>query len=53
MAPELLNGGSNKVSKKAKMPLYSFFVYVDVFYFRIVLWEILTREEPYANMHYS
>ncbi|KAJ0850060.1 putative mitogen-activated protein kinase kinase kinase TKL-Pl-6 family [Helianthus annuus] len=42
MAPELLNGGSNKVSKK-----------VDVFYFRIVLWEILTREEPYANMHYS
>ncbi|KAI7756610.1 hypothetical protein M8C21_021361 [Ambrosia artemisiifolia] len=38
MAPELLNGGSNKV---------------DVFSFGIVLWEILTREEPYANMHYG
>ncbi|GKV29448.1 hypothetical protein SLEP1_g38375 [Rubroshorea leprosula] len=42
MAPELLNGGSNKVSEK-----------VDVFSFGIVLWEILTREEPYANMHYG
>ncbi|CAI9773369.1 unnamed protein product [Fraxinus pennsylvanica] len=38
MAPELLNGGSNKV---------------DVFSFGIVLWEILTGEEPYANMHYG
>ncbi|KAD1859316.1 hypothetical protein E3N88_34911 [Mikania micrantha] len=38
MAPELLNGGSKKV---------------DVFSFGIVLWEILTREEPYANMHYG
>ncbi|PWA67177.1 hypothetical protein CTI12_AA312470 [Artemisia annua] len=38
MAPELLNGGSN--SEK-----------VDVFSFGIVLWEILTCEEPYANMH--
>ncbi|XP_076954570.1 RAF-like serine/threonine-protein kinase 20 [Bidens hawaiensis] len=42
MAPELLNGGSNKVSEK-----------VDVFSFGIVLWEIITREEPYANMHYG
>ncbi|KAI3408724.1 Protein kinase domain-containing protein, partial [Psidium guajava] len=42
MAPELLNGSSNKVSEK-----------VDVFSFAIVLWEILTGEEPYANMHYG
>ncbi|KAL3614891.1 hypothetical protein CASFOL_040552 [Castilleja foliolosa] len=42
MAPELLNGTSNKVSEK-----------VDVFSFGIVLWEILTGEEPYANMHYG
>ncbi|CAN8293111.1 unnamed protein product [Cochlearia groenlandica] len=42
MAPELLNGSSSKVSEK-----------VDVFSFAIVLWEILTGEEPYANMHYG
>ncbi|KAM5587099.1 hypothetical protein ABKV19_005847 [Rosa sericea] len=42
MAPELLNGSSSKVSEK-----------VDVFSFGIVLWEILTCEEPYANMHYG
>ncbi|KAJ8752505.1 hypothetical protein K2173_004793 [Erythroxylum novogranatense] len=42
MAPELLNGNSSKVSDK-----------VDVFSFGIVLWEILTGEEPYANMHYG
>ncbi|GMY35026.1 serine/threonine-protein kinase edr1 [Fagus crenata] len=42
MAPELLNGSSSKVSEK-----------VDVFSFGIVLWEILTSEEPYANMHYG
>ncbi|CAA0818521.1 Protein kinase superfamily protein with octicosapeptide/Phox/Bem1p domain [Striga hermonthica] len=42
MAPELLNGSSNKVSEK-----------VDVFSFGIVLWEILTGEEPYASMHYG
>uniref|UniRef100_A0ACD5XH09 Uncharacterized protein n=1 Tax=Avena sativa TaxID=4498 RepID=A0ACD5XH09_AVESA len=40
MAPELLNGSSSRVSEK-----------VDVFSFGIVLWEILTGEEPYANMH--
>ncbi|XP_078182463.1 RAF-like serine/threonine-protein kinase 20 [Carex rostrata] len=42
MAPELLNGSSNRVSEK-----------VDVFSFGIVMWEILTGEEPYANMHYG
>ncbi|KAL3637610.1 hypothetical protein CASFOL_018778 [Castilleja foliolosa] len=42
MAPELVIGTSNKVSEK-----------VDVFSFGIVLWEILTGEEPYANMHYG
>ncbi|KAK9726493.1 hypothetical protein RND81_05G219300 [Saponaria officinalis] len=40
MAPELLNGSSNKVSEK-----------VDVFSYGIAMWEILTGEEPYANMH--
>ncbi|XP_057783602.1 uncharacterized protein LOC131001275 [Salvia miltiorrhiza] len=40
MAPELLNGNSSRVSEK-----------VDVFSFGIALWEILTGEEPYVNMH--
>ncbi|KAB1203763.1 hypothetical protein CJ030_MR8G011175 [Morella rubra] len=40
MAPELLNGSSSRVSEK-----------VDVFSFGIALWELLTGEEPYANMH--
>ncbi|CAA7054060.1 unnamed protein product [Microthlaspi erraticum] len=40
MAPELLNGSSNRVSEK-----------VDVFSFGITMWEILTGEEPYANLH--
>ncbi|CAN6486071.1 unnamed protein product [Victoria cruziana] len=40
MAPELLNGSSNGVSEK-----------VDVFSFGIALWEILTGEEPYSDMH--
>ncbi|XP_073129070.1 uncharacterized protein [Henckelia pumila] len=40
MAPELLNGSSSRVSEK-----------VDVFSFGIAMWEILTGEEPYADMH--
>ncbi|XP_061372205.1 uncharacterized protein LOC133314701 [Gastrolobium bilobum] len=40
MAPELLNGSSNRVSEK-----------VDVFSFGISMWELLTGEEPYADMH--
>ncbi|XP_076930960.1 RAF-like serine/threonine-protein kinase 20 [Bidens hawaiensis] len=40
MAPELLNSSTTKVSEK-----------VDVFSFGITMWEILTGDEPYANMH--
>ncbi|CAH2080434.1 unnamed protein product, partial [Thlaspi arvense] len=40
MAPELLNGSRSRVSEK-----------VDVFSFGITIWEMLTGEEPYADMH--
>ncbi|KAF2317684.1 hypothetical protein GH714_039567 [Hevea brasiliensis] len=64
MAPELLNGGSNKVSEKVKVSVFKLnfrngtrneiiFQLVLTFFFGIVLWEILTGEEPYANMHYG
>lgn len=39
MAPELLNG-KNMVTEK-----------VDVYSFGIVMWELLTGEEPYGDMH--
>ncbi|WOG90778.1 hypothetical protein DCAR_0310023 [Daucus carota subsp. sativus] len=42
MAPELLNGSSSLVSEK-----------VDVFSFGVVLWELLTGDEPYADLHYG
>ncbi|KAI4344385.1 hypothetical protein L6164_011619 [Bauhinia variegata] len=40
MAPELLSGKTNMVSEK-----------IDVYSFGIVMWELLTGEEPYADMH--
>ncbi|KAK1268812.1 Serine/threonine-protein kinase CTR1 [Acorus gramineus] len=40
MAPELLSGKSNMVSDK-----------IDVYSFGIVMWELLTGDEPYADMH--
>ncbi|GAV59611.1 PB1 domain-containing protein/Pkinase_Tyr domain-containing protein [Cephalotus follicularis] len=40
MAPELLSGKSNMVTEK-----------IDVYSFGIVMWELLTGNEPYADMH--
>ncbi|ERN07268.1 hypothetical protein AMTRI_Chr12g240940 [Amborella trichopoda] len=40
MAPELLIGKSNMVTEK-----------IDVYSFGICMWELLTGEEPYADMH--
>ncbi|KDP43823.1 hypothetical protein JCGZ_23031 [Jatropha curcas] len=40
MAPELLSGKSHMVTEK-----------IDVYSFGIVMWELLTGEEPYAGMH--
>ncbi|KAJ3673177.1 hypothetical protein LUZ60_006551 [Juncus effusus] len=42
MAPEQLSMSSNKVSEK-----------IDVYSFGIVMWEILTCDEPYDGMHYG
>ncbi|XP_010047803.2 uncharacterized protein LOC104436653 [Eucalyptus grandis] len=39
MAPELFNNKNNMVTEK-----------VDVYSFGIVMWELLTGEEPYANL---
>jgi len=43
------------VYKEVTFKVLSLFplVQVDVFSFGIVMWEILTGEEPYANMHYG
>nr|GLL33024.1 uncharacterized protein LOC109156839 isoform X1 [Ipomoea trifida] len=40
MAPELLSGKCNMVTEK-----------IDVYSFGIVMWELLTGDEPYADMH--
>ncbi|KAL9224593.1 hypothetical protein vseg_000612 [Gypsophila vaccaria] len=40
MAPELLSGKTNMVTEK-----------IDVYSFGIVMWEVLTGEEPYKDMH--
>eukprot|EP00268_Persea_americana_P051698 TRINITY_DN572_c0_g1_i10.p1 TRINITY_DN572_c0_g1~~TRINITY_DN572_c0_g1_i10.p1 ORF type:complete len:1152 (-),score=298.76 TRINITY_DN572_c0_g1_i10:854-4309(-) len=40
MAPELLSGKTTMVTEK-----------IDVFSFGIVMWELLTGEEPYGDMH--
>ncbi|WVZ66697.1 hypothetical protein U9M48_015886 [Paspalum notatum var. saurae] len=42
MAPEMLEMSSNMVSSK-----------VDVYSFGIIMWEILTGQEPYAGIHHG
>ncbi|KAJ1291885.1 hypothetical protein BS78_02G350500 [Paspalum vaginatum] len=42
MAPEMLEMSSNMVSTK-----------VDVYSFGIIMWEILTGQEPYAGIHHG
>lgn len=63
MAPELLNGSSSLVSEKvcslSQAVSQAMFIYcsshfqVDVFSFGIVMWELLTGDEPYADLHYG
>ncbi|XP_076916057.1 uncharacterized protein LOC143575623 [Bidens hawaiensis] len=40
MAPELLSGKNHMVTEK-----------IDVYSFGMVMWELLTGDEPYTNMH--
>ncbi|KAG1327086.1 hypothetical protein COCNU_01G010200 [Cocos nucifera] len=42
IAPECLHGNESLVSEK-----------IDVFSFGIVMWELLTGEEPYADLHHG
>ncbi|RWW85430.1 hypothetical protein BHE74_00005880 [Ensete ventricosum] len=50
MAPELLSGKDNKYTEKVMLNLRTS---VDVFSFGIVMWELVTGEEPYGDMHYG